>query len=284
MFCKFCDIIYFQVRGTMEKKILEIVENYTKRNKRIDYEALVQILSILVKENRLEDFIKKLGINKKPHNDIIEDSLASYYDGAIYLYTDVIEDFLKCLQSVFSMCSSDEILFVINIELVLILLHETRHAMQRKVRYENTTFESKLFSFCVLSEKLCENPLPCRWYFDPTERDAENYALSFIIQMLEIKTIEFQNIVEYYEFKKVRNLLYDYTLIGDKIISPIEKYARQTFDKETYDCLKPFSKKQMEEIEGKKRINYGLPITLEEYIDLGIEKEKAYTKLYCPNE
>lgn len=280
-------------------QILDILYDYSKRGKQVDYNFSKKVIEIVSKEQDLKGFLKRVKFTSIKGKEY-EDCPLTYSFSFRELRVDQqkLEHFWQIM---LELLKSEgyldfELILATNTFSLHALLHDLEHAHQLKKAMLDNTFEQKLLAICLysdlefLKEDIFSKILMRKYgiYFNyhlfhnlklyrqleeqydrliPVERMANIYATREINMMLQ----KIDNVKEVEDlFLKVLNAFYRKGYSGT-CLSPTETFLEdvrnlqflgmeEKMNQEFYHSLEEAKKSPLEE-----RLTLGLPITREEY-------------------
>ena len=283
--------------------IIEILLEYSKMKKRLDFSAIEKIIAILVSEKGLEEHVRRVKYEKLNLCTTLDEAptLMAYrfYSRSILCDASIIMLMYKSVLKWFDDCSPLEQYLAANMMILKSLLHEIDHAEKcMKGLIDNGTFENHLAKICCYGDYLLAQLskkernfilnggfiLNVPWietrlfqdlenkhgYSSPLERTADiNSALGLQNIFNPVKD-EFPTIMNF-----ISNMLVDFNLRGygprRKIMAPTERYL-EDFRKIPFTGASDYFGERYESLlqaEHKSslsnRLYLGLKITKDEY-------------------
>ena len=255
----------------MELELLKIIFDYTKQRKFIDRNFLDKFIEIVVNHKKLDNYVGTIIISDEINNRNV---LASYN----YLlkcikvnYYSVVE-YLENFENRYCYFSDIENLFLKNLEIVQLLLHELEHANQFNKCDNCNTYESKI----LRESKAFSNSDLYRsaYNFVPEERLANIISYKEVINILKYIRDLVPNLLNFENYKLLDYAISDYLINDSNIMAPTIYYF---LIGNMNDSLKRLGlinsdgiiKGNIEnEINFEKRLTYGLPISFYEFSSL----------------
>lgn len=286
------------IGGCMNNKIVKMLCKYQSCNKIIDRNFILCTIEELIKEYKINKEVKifKIIDNK--------DSSYSYYDRKIEINLNYERELNKTLlYETKSMLKKDSYIFLFNLLILESIYHEIEHAKQYKLVMSNkNNIESQILNLsfyhyveedtnkknlqAYIKELEKQYNYQLDYYFcNPDERLAYIKSTNMIYKYA--KELEKNRmVIDYLNYHRLENIVDEYEVRGNNIVSPIEKFFQTRIDasKKTKVNLIPFDEIIDIESLNKKcslaqKFMYGFPISTKEY-DLYnniMKKTKTYS-------
>lgn len=240
------------------ENILRIIYDKTINNKILSLKDIEKILELLVIQKCLNKYILNINVQQ-----IRSNNLASYsnYTKEITIYTEMIEQMVKDIESNILIANNFEIVLYKNLSILQVLLHEVEHANQQKIAYNDNTLEALIIRLSFLVNNSYDDYL---YEFCPEERLAEIKSFEEIgklICYINKKLTYLPNIIEMEELK--RNLR-GYHYKNGSVTIPIVDYFNNCCNQKIFDVF-DLMHNVINNYTLKDRFKYGLPISIDEY-------------------
>ena len=258
----------------MEMELLRIIFDYTKQRKLIDRKFLDKFIEIVVNYKNLDDYVKFVTFSEEIQSRDTGTVLASYNHLLKRIrvnYYSVVE-YLENFENKYCYFSDFENLFLKNLEIVQLMLHELEHANQFNKCENSSTYESMILSeslFCT-NNKLYK----AAYNYAPEERLANIVSYKEIIKILNFIKELVPNLLNFENYKLLDYVINDYQIIDSNIIPPTIYYFFIGNMNESLRRLGLINsdgtiKQNIEnEFDYEKRLTYGLSINNYEFHSL----------------
>lgn len=277
----------------MEEELLNLI--YMHQGKEIESNTafLTSFLKIILKYEKLDDYIKKIAIK----DSFIWVSDYNWRSKSITVYKENLKNYLKSLNG-WIQSSFQKARFPYT-ELLTILLHECAHANHHKKIEDknNNSLEKDILRICYersyynrLLQDMIEKNYPQQTIMKiknkllrkqeiynkfnvlaPEERLATLESYNRILDILELKRLENNEMIRHTELRVLQEVKKGYTKRNGSITSPTITYLKlideealsklDWYHEDSMICLKKLKKEYPLEL----RITYGLSIDEEEY-------------------
>lgn len=272
----------------MEDKLLKIVYDYSKSNKYLDYDAIEEIISIIVSNYKLEDYVKDVHLSYKSSNNNLnkharEVMSYNFQFKEIILNVDGLTYFLSN-----NNYSGSTALFKTNFTLLQFILHEIEHSRHYKIMdfsdddlskllkiiyglsldsFEKTSSIvdklsdegynfSEIFNFFEAKRKRYE-----KFYdLNPVERIAEIDSNKSILNIMKDEKNILKDIYIYFYYNYLYNYLRGYKYKNGLLVAPTKEYILK-MDNKKIDLLNEINVGYSVQ----DRMYMGFPITNMEY-------------------
>lgn len=276
--------------------ILDLLIEYSKLEKKIDFDYVKKVVDIAIKEKDLEDYIAEVKFHENL-STVYENNCGGLYSmntAKITISQHMIDEYYRQIKksSAKRLSAYDEFL-TSGAVTTQVILHEVEHANQLKKIYHGNNFESLLlkaaYSFClnVNNSSLDIYELEFFDYMElkelygpkmPHERLADIYSMHEIVDMLEPIYDYIHPQIE----KFVKTRLHKFYIKGydNRNLNPTESYLSEYvalnipgtdnyFNDEFYDALALEKESDLE-----NRLLFGLEITKSEYDKCKVNKKR----------
>lgn len=244
------------------EKIFELLYNKSIKLRSINIDDMNSILSILIDNKDLKDYILCLEVKK-----IRSNKLASYstLNKSIIIYSNIIE---KMQIDIYNNLIIDNDIYknlYVNFRILQVIMHEVEHANQIKNVNKNS-----LESFILRISNLV-NEKKQLYEFSPFERFAEINSFKDIVQIVSENTSN-KNFGHLIENDLLQRNLIGYHYINNRVIPPIvsyysngeKEYLLLSFDWYSRDYDETINN-SIEKYSLDERLFYGFPISSFEY-------------------
>lgn len=253
----------------MEQEILDIIYSYTFTNKLLDKKAVLEIIKILIKKYSLSDKIKSIYISEKTNIGYRGEYKCSIKSIMIHLY-----EMYENQYFVFNFKTQTESIFCKNILILQTILHEFRHAQQKKFPLIENLIVNDI-SMSVLEDNILYMNI---YDYIPAERDAEIFSHNEIIKILLKEDKIFPTTLECVKYLLYRTMHEGYSFNkNQEIETPFFKFCKNA---SLPEVIYPDIVSLLGDSPFYKRIRFGLPITLKELNKIENEEKKFIIK-YC---
>ena len=283
-------------------EVFKLIYEYSKNGLIVDKEFIERFvqLELQIKKSSAA-YIQNVNIYSKHASE--EYALANYNYGNLNVYIDKIYEKIETLYRALELFSDVEKLFLANVNISQLLLHEIEHAAQEQKIFVSRTIEGDILRFChgrntnydrdfEFTKKIQTNPqwlLMCvkeNYFCVPYERLAEMYSCDEMLSILGYFPELFPNLLELFSIKKLSSLIIGYLDEKESLISPTIKYLQEIgMDKYLVDCswynendFSSLSANYMSQFNLMERLKYGFPITEKEFERVAVKT--IHSKFY----
>ena len=258
----------------MELKLLRIIYDYTKQRKIIDRKFLDKFIEIVVNYKSLDDYVKFVTFSEEIQSKDSGTILASYNHLLKRIrvnYYSIVE-YLENFENKYCYFSDFENLFLKNLEIVQLILHELEHANQFNKCENSSTYESMLLRESLFCSN--NNLYKSAYNYAPEERLANIISYREIINILNYIKELVPNLLNFENYKLLDYAINDYQIIDSNIIPPTIYYFFIGNMNESLRRLGLINsdgtiKQNIEnEFDYEKRLTYGLSISNYEFHSL----------------
>ena len=278
----------------MNEEILKIIYDYSRNNKIIDKRFVDKIISLYSSYYDIDKYIKH--VEYKNISEDNENNIAgySYRNKEIYIFTNRFIEEIERKSNLSKYVPINQFVFLKNVELTHIILHELEHVLQAKIMTEKQTIESEILKLSGISKSteiislklrnsgldsdLIKKVLKCKlnkyyefYNYAPPERLADFNAHKKMVNILSPIQKSIPKIYDGEVIKmgqiKIKGYMYNNEIVSPTrlfLIQQGEEHSLSNFDwydKDTKVSLIK-SKKNYDEYE---RMKLGLPIDEKEY-------------------
>ncbi len=258
----------------MEFELLKIIYDYTKQRKIIDRKFLDKFIEIVVNYKNLDDYVKVVTFSEVMQLSDNGAVLASYNHLLKRIkvnYFSIVE-YLESFENKYCYFSDFENLFLKNLEIVQLFLHELEHANQFNICDNSSTYESMILreSLYCSSDKLYK----AAYNYAPEERFANIVSYREIINILNFIKELVPNLLNFENYKLLDYAIADYQIIDSNIMAPTIYYflvGNMSNSLKKLGLLNAngtIKQKVESEFNYEKRLTYGLPIDYYEFDSL----------------
>lgn len=279
----------------MNEEILKLIYNYSKNNKIIDKEYIEKLVEIYIDYYDVNSYV----FNRINYQSVSQDNQTniagySYNNKTIYIFTNRFMQEIERKSNLSKYVPINQFVFLKNVELTHIILHELEHVLQAKIMTEKQTIESEILKLSGISKSteiislklrnsgldydLIKKVLKCKlnkyyefYNYAPPERLADFNAHKKMVNILSPIQKSIPKIYDGEVIKmgqiKIKGYMYNNEIVSPTrlfLIQQGEEHSLSNFDwydKDTKISLIK-SKKNYDEDE---RMKLGLPIDEKEY-------------------
>ena len=250
------------------ENILDIVSEYSKRRKILDFDAIKKISSIIINMFNIKN-VKNITFNFRPFGNT--HSEFNYTDEQIILYKNAIRREIN-RKSRFKITSEfDDITkyYSKNLQILFLLLHEFEHAKQMSHGFENSLEQTLCTSEIAILSKMKATD-----YFGLFDSEAfknaikisrsydSNYHISILERLANIKALEFVNrLIDSLDMADLKEL--EHILLIDTMI----RSYKSSEDSPTLRFFENMGYRMQLDIPNSydERFKYGFKLSNEEY-------------------
>ena len=258
----------------MELELLRIIFDYTKQRKLIDRNFLDKFIEIVVDYKNLDDYVKVIifseeiqsrdnGIVLASYNHLLKCIRVNYY---------AVVEYLEHFENKYCYFTDFENLFLKNLKIVQLMLHELEHANQFNKCDNGSNYESMILreSLFIAKAELYKKA----YKYAPEERLANIISYKEIITILNFIKDLVPNLLNFENYKLLDYAVADYQIIDSNVMAPTIYYllignlTNSLKKLGLINCDSTIKQNIENEFDYEKRLSYGLPISYYEYRSL----------------
>ncbi len=252
------------------EEILNLIVNYSTQGKIVDENLMRKIIAIMIDIKNINEYVSKFELSSSTGYEtavyLSEDKTIRVYDSVI----DLIRN-----KKIISLFKTEEIILFYNLLIVQILLHELEHANQWKIMDNEDTIEAFILKISYsVSEKQAFNI----YEIMPNERLAEIKSFNEINKLIKPIENEKREIANFMFISWLEKKLRGYHYTDKSVTVPIVNFLVQTGNEELIENFDWFDINYLKSLKLSlsmysldERMNYGFPITDDEYRKMGTQ-------------
>lgn len=136
----------------MKEELLKLIYDYSKNNKIVDKDYIYKVVCLFLNNYDLGSYVKYIRYKKYSKDN--KDNIAgySYRERTIYIFTEKFQEEILRKSYLSNIVSNNQKIFLKNVELTHLILHELEHAIQAKIMTEKTNTESEILKLCGITK------------------------------------------------------------------------------------------------------------------------------------